>query len=416
MSNAYKPHRIAMIGTAVEYYDCSLYGFMAPILAPIFLPNTDYVSALILAFGISPIGFIFRMLGAQYLGKIGDKEGRKKALTVSIIGMAITTGIIGILPTYETIGIAAPIIFFFSKMMESFFVAGEYNGGAIYSLEHTPEGKKGRISGIYCAYTVSGIIAAALAAAVVSYLPPTYWRLPFLLGFLTALVGLIMRRQALETPDFEKTESSYKPRSLIEIFKLYQGEIFCAVGAATFFGAIYRIPSVFLNAFVPLVTSLSTSQVLTINVGTLFVYMFSLPVFGYLADKVGVRLVMMSGAMAAGLISIPLFWAFKFDTIGAVIIIKSIFSILTAWFVGPYHAYVQNLFPARHRYQMISLTFSLGGKIGGMLPAIALTIWSSTGLMIAPGIFVAFTGILGLFAVYYGKDFLEKEPQSLLKV
>lgn len=398
-----RPYIASMIGTILECYDNALYGFMAPILTGIFLPEMNRVNALILAFAIYPLGLISRPFGGYILGKMGDRLGRKRALIFSLTGMAIATGLIGCMPTYAIIGVAAPILLAFLNVSQKFFAGGEYNGGAIFMLEHSRK-YRGFRSGLYCACAVSGILIAALVAAVIAHLPIGWWRLAYLLGFLTALFGLYIRKNIPETPEFEELENKQTKVSLRENISSYRWALLWSIGAAGFFSALYNIPAVFMNAFVPLVSDISTQQMLVINTLVLFVYMLVLPLFGALGDFLTVRRSMCIAAIVTIIASYPLFLLLNTNSLVCIVIMKIAFVLLVAWFIGPFHVWIQDLYDVKSRYQLISLTYSIGTQLGSATPVLALWAWKCTGNVQIPALFIVIWGCLGGISIMCAKS------------
>lgn len=173
----------AILGTAIEYYDVSLYGYMAPILVQLFLPNVNKLSAFFYYFGFEVIAAICQIFGAYFFGKIGDTQGRKKAMYYSAIGTSFITFGIAIIPTNDNFGIFAAVMFISCRAMQSFFLGGEYNGGAIYCLEHEEDIKKrSLVSGLYGASTVLGVLIAAVVATSIMYFGKEYFRLAYYLS------------------------------------------------------------------------------------------------------------------------------------------------------------------------------------------------------------------------------------------
>lgn len=398
-----RPYVASMIGTVLEYYDSSLYGFMAPILTLIFLPEMNPVNALIVAFGIYPLSVISRPLGGFILGKIGDRLGRKQALIISITGMAITTGLIGCMPTYAIIGVTAPILVGFLNLIQNFFVGGEYNGGAIFMLEHSKK-SKGFRSGLYCASAVAGVLTAAAMATLVAYLPTGYWRLAYLLGSSIALFGFYLRKNVQETPEFEKTNLKNQTLSLKQNIHNYRWSLLWSIGAAGCFSALYNIPAVFLNAFVPLVTDISTQQILLLNTITLFVYMLALPIFGRLGDLLSFRKSMTIAALLTIFASYPLFFLLVTNSLIYIFIMKLAFALLAAFFVAPFHAWIQDLYDVKSRYQLISLTYSIGAQLGSSTPMLALWAWKTTNILQIPSLFIITWAIFGTISVLSAKS------------
>lgn len=395
-----------MIGTALEYYDMSLYGFMTPILASIFLPEMARINAIIITSLTLPIGALTRPLGALIIGRFGDKYGRKYGLIIGITGMSIVTGLTGLLPTYATIGLAAPLLMLLCRILQGFFVAGEYNGGAIFVLEHTKSDKKGFASGVYCAYTVCGILSAAAITTLVSYLPEGYWRLPYLLGFFTGLIGIFIRKYVAETPAFIE-QMKAPPIETTQIFKLYKPAL-QTIAVSGFFGALYNFHTVLMISFLPMVTKFSTSTIMYVNTCTTLIYLALLPVFGYVADRIGLRKSMLYATIAAIVMIHPLVSLIKLDSLPWIFFMKAVFAIITAWFVGPFHAYVQELFSVRNRYTGISTCYSIGGQLGGAIPAISLWFWRETHSYAAISLTLLFWAILSAYTLssrYHAKKF-----------
>lgn len=399
-----KPFLAAMIGTGLEYYDASLYGFLAPILTPIFLPTLSPTVALILAYALYPLGIITRPLGAILIGRLGDRLGRKRALILSLTGTAIATGLIGLLPTFASIGFLAPLGIVFLKVVQNFFVAGEYNGGAIFTLEHA-KGFKGFKSGLYCAFTVSGILVAALVATIVAYLPQGYWRLAFLLSFVTGLFGVFLRKKVPESPEFSQSQSLGVPKkvSFLTYFRDYRFNAICVIAVSIFFAALYQILSAFLIAFVPLVSPLTHETMLLINTIGLTLYMVCLPVFGIVADKLGFQKSMLYAALTCLGLAYPLFLLVDFPSLFNICILKFTLSVLCAWYVSPFHAWVQELFPVNARYQMISLTYSIGSQIGSSTPAVVLWCWKLSSYNQIPAFFLVAWSLFAIGALLKAK-------------
>ncbi len=392
----------AMIGTTLEYYDMSLYGFMAPLLVSVFLPTFDPINALLITFILTPISIIVRPFGAFIIGKIGDKHGRKKALVISITGMAIATGLIGLLPTYHTAGFVAPTLFIILRSMQGFFVAGEYNGGAIFVLEHT-KNRKGFISGVYCMYTVVGILSAAAIATLVSYLtkylPNTYWRIPYIFGFLTGVLGLYIRKCITESPEFLKYEgeSEVSVKHIISKYKT----ILILIGIASFFSALYCLPTILMNSLLPFATPYKLSTIMAINTSTTILYMLLLPVFGHIADKLSLNRSMSIASIIILLSSYPLISLISYQKLEYIIIMKSCFAIITAWFIAPFHAWAQSMFHTKERYTAISFGYSIGSQIGGLMVPFSLWVWKNTGSLVAIYAILMFFATIALISLFY---------------
>lgn len=403
---------VTMLGSTLEYYDSALYVYMSPLLVNLFLPEVDAIYAFLLIFAVQPLTLLFRPLGAYALGFVGDKYGRKKALRLSILGMATVTGMIGLLPTYHQVGIFAPLLFAFLRMWQGFFIAGDYNGVAIYNLEHTPPKAQSLISGIYSSFTSIGILMASFMATVVSYLSIDYWRIPYLFGVCTGLVSFFIRKKVIESPEFLKNDSKLKSVPLS--IKAYKSQIGITILISACFSGLYYIPGIFLNSYVPLVTDFSLSLIMAINTATLFLFVAVLPFFGVLADRYSPSKLMKIAAFFCIVLSFPLFSLLHFKTYIAVIMIKVGFTLITACFVAPFHAWVQPLFPTRIRYRVISVCYSLGTLFGVMTPAICMWLWKQTQVVEIPSVILIIWGSLAYFGISWAaKKTLNTKEETL---
>ncbi len=187
----------SILGGMVEFYDFTIYGFFAPIIGPLFFPSHDALVSTLLGYAVFAVGFILRPLGAMFFGNLGDKIGRKKGLCLSLFLMAFATGMMGILPTYAEWGIYASFLMIFARILQGLSAGGEYSGGIIFAVEHSPSNAKGRAGSIVVAGCMSGVFLGALASYLCS-LPflsscAWGWRIPFLLGFFISINTLRSR-------------------------------------------------------------------------------------------------------------------------------------------------------------------------------------------------------------------------------
>lgn len=401
-----KPYLVAFLATALDHYDVALYGFMAPVLTSVFLPMLDRVHALILAYCITPLGMISRPLGALLIGSIGDKWGRKKALLISVWGMIITTTLIGFLPTYVQIGALAPILFGFFKLIQDFFLAGSYSGGAIFALEHIQSPKKGFWSGLYICATVIGILLASLAATVVAHLPEGYWRLAYMLALFTGLLAMYIRKHALESPEFLKAKPSKTKRNW-SYFKSKLPQMWQPITGAilvTFcYSTLTKMVQVFMNVFILQVTSIPLASIMTVHTAGLFVFLLALPMFGKLADSLSLGKSMLYGSLSTIALSFPLFKLLELDSLLWLICMKLVFVLLSAWFVAPFHAWAYSLFPVEERYTFISFSYAIGARVGSAMIPFALYLWHKTELCYLPCIVLILGAILGAVGVCIAK-------------
>jgi len=386
-----------MIGNVLGNYDKALFGLMAPFIAPLFFGPADPVTALILTYAMLPLGFVTKPLGSLFFGRIGDRYGRKFALSCSLVGIAIFTLGIGFLPVYKTIGAWAPVCLAIARMLQSFFVAGESTGAALYLLENTAQEKRSLLSGLYGASSIVGyVIASGLVAwfSQQGYMEDG-WRILFWIGGLAAIFGVFLR--------LKKREEDFNPVKrvpLLQVLKHHRSSLLTIIIASGFSFVTYAMPCVLMNGFVPLVTNISKTAVMQVNTLLLIVDMALLPIFGYLAQKFGKERVMFIGAFGSAVLAIPLFYLVGGASLGMVIAIRLILVILGVVFAAPYYAWAIERVIPEHRYTVLCLGSSLGSQlIGGPASAISLSLYQMTGWVWSAGLYLLVIGALASYVI-----------------
>ena len=387
-----------MIGNVLGNYDKALFGLMAPFIAPLFFGPADPVTALILTYAMLPLGFVTKPLGSLFFGRIGDRYGRKFALCCSLVGIAIFTLGIGFLPVYKTVGAWAPVGLALARMLQSFFVAGESTGAALYLLENTAQEKRSLLSGLYGASSLVGyVIASGLVAwfSLQGFIDEG-WRILFWIGGFAAIVGVFLR--------LKKQEEDFKPVKrlpLLQILREHRSSLLTIIIASGFSHVTYAMPCVLMNGFVPLVTSLSKTAVMQVNTLLLIVDMVLLPVFGYLAQRFGKERVMFIGAFGSAVLAVPLFFLVGGASLGMVIAIRLILVILGVAFAAPYYAWAIERVVPENRYTILCLGSALGSQlIGGPASAISLSLYQMTGWVWSPGIYLLMIGAATSYAIW----------------
>ena len=364
-----------VIGNFLEHYDNALFGLLAPFIAPLFFENQDPLTALILTYGMLPLGCISRPLGSLFFGWVGDCFGRRQALFWSLLGMAFVTIGIGCLPVYNDIGIWGPLFLALAKMLQSFFAAGESTGGAIFVLEHTPVQKRGFMSGCYDASSMGGILAASGLVTLMSatgYIEQS-WRLLFWAGGITAIFGIFLRLKAADGAEFVEAPQVINA-SVIRTLKEYKMPLLAIILASGFSYTTYSLAFTLMNGLIPLITSITKTEVMQVNTILLVVDLLLLPCFGYLAYKYGKERIMLAGALCSALSVIPLFSLLHDASLATVIVVRLAIIIFGVAFAAPYYAWAMEIVPPRHRYLILSLGGALGSQLIGT-PSSAVCLW-----------------------------------------
>lgn len=434
----YRDRIAGVVGNFLEHYDNALFGLLSPFIAPLFFEGTDPLTALILTYSMLPLGLITRPLGSIIFGWIGDYFGRRQALFLSLTGMAIITVLMGCLPLYKDIGPWAPFFLALGRMLQGFFAAGEVAGGAIFVLEHTPPSNRSLTSSCYDACSIGGIL---LASGLVTWMSAQNlieegWRYLFWTGGITAILGIILRWKSSEmsqAPLRDRKEiNAILPSGSVafislrslnrltsslargSVLKKYIWPFLGIFFASGFSYTTYSFAFTLMNGFVPLVTSLSKTQVMQVNTFLLIYDMLLLPVMGYLASRFGKERVMIAGAICSVFFAIPMFYLLDHASLGLTVAIRFVIISSGVAFSAPYYAWAIEHAPPRHRYLILSLAGAFGSQMIGMpTSAICLWLYQTLRWSWAPGLYLQTTGALAGLTVFL---FMRKEKSPVLKM
>jgi MHS family proline/betaine transporter-like MFS transporter len=343
-------------------------------------PKEDPITALVFTYAIIPLGMLARPFGSLVFGYVGDVYGRRQALFLTLTGMAIVSALIALSPTYMQAGVLAPIIFCFGRVLQNFFSAGESMGGAIFLMENSSKKKRDLLSGFYNASTIGGYLLASLAVFLIghyNFIDPG-WRVLYLLGSITAIFGLMIRRSPQSNVvSINFSESLTRLRGL---FWTYRKALLLIIISSGFSYSCYSIALVLMNGFIPLVTLFSKTEVIRINTYLLVLDFCLLPIFGWIASKMAREKLMLAASLGSFILAIPLVLALKDGSLLTIIAVRSVFVILGVAFSAPFHAWAYQLIPSNCRYVIISLGYALGSQLfGGPTAAVALWCFQKTG-------------------------------------
>jgi MFS family permease len=382
-------------GTLIEWYDFYLYAVLTPFLAPLFFPSSNPSTSLIAGFATFGAGFAVRPFGAVVFGRIGDLIGRKFAFVLTVTLMGASTTIVGLLPTYDKIGIAAPIILVFLRCLQGLALGGEYGGAAVYVAEHAPDSKRGYYtSWIQTTATLGLFVALAVILSTRLGLgDATFkswgWRIPFLISALLVLLALYIRMRMRETPLFAKLKAAGKVSASPLKESLASGRNWKLILLALFGVTAGQAVVWYTGQFYALFFLTSTLKVTFVNAYTIvgIALIIGTPffiVFGWLSDRIGRKPIIMSGCLLAALTYYPLFQGMahfaKPLNMPVEIALVTIQVIYVTMVYGPVAAFLVEFFPAKIRYTSLSVPYHLGnGEFGGWLPVIAGAIVLATG-------------------------------------
>ena len=409
----------SFLGNALEFYDFTLYGVFASLLAVQFFPASNPFNSLLASWGAFAIGFLMRPFGATLFGFIGDKFGRKKALGLSIISMGVPTLILGLLPTYGTIGIMAPLILVTCRLLQGLCTGGEYNGSAIFSIEHHSGKGKGFISGII----TSSCVLGALSATGVGYITLHYgnpewgWRIAFLGGAFISFIGFFIRNKMDESPEFlkVKTQKSKYTTHLQEAIRDNKRAFFMTFFLGSLNGVLSYTLFGFLNMYLNKYLKIDIETAIFTNLFGLLSFMISCPIAGYVFDKVGLPKFFINTMFLALIIPFFSYTLFGFGSLYILIGSQVLYGSLVGVIAGPQHAIAHSIFPASHRYTGVSLSFCIGmGIVGGSTPLLSTYLIEKTNNLYVPALIVSLLAFLTLsyYLLFLKPETLELSPMK----
>ena len=370
-------------GNVLEWYDFGVYGFFAPIIGKLFFPSDDPTTSLIASFGAFAAGFLMRPIGGFIFGHIGDKIGRKRVLVLSVMLMAIPTGIVGILPDHASIGIAAAILLVAMRMLQGLSVGGEYTGSVVFLAEHAPIKRRGFFTSWTQVGAVGGILlGSGISALVTNLLTDAQvmdwgWRIPFLLGILVGVVGLLIRRHLPETPVDASDQHAGLPA--IEAIRTEWRAMGKMVGYTIINAVGFYIAFVYVLTWLVDQVKEPRSDALDINTITMAVMLVLIPFVGALSDKVGRKPVLAIGAGGFVVLSYPLIWLMHEPDFLRILLGQLGFAVLVALLLGAGPANLSEMFPRRVRVSAMSIGYNVSMAIfGGTTPLIAAWLLART--------------------------------------
>lgn len=391
-------------GHIIEYFDSYLYGYFAFMLAPIFFPSGDPTVSLISSFGAFAAGFIMRPLGGIIFGHLGDRLGRKKAFLSSIILISIPTFGIGCLPSYETIGIAAPILLIIFRLLQGISLGGEYGGAAIFIREHVQKNGPGFAGSLLVSIGFVGALAGTCAAAIFTMdsMPSFAWRAPFFLGGTFGIFIYFLRRNLIETPAFQEIAQKGKILKvpIFTVFKDNLKSVLSGVGIGMNTTIPYYLTIIYMNSHYKDRFSLTTSQIMMLSTFVMVLWVVILPIAGYFSDKIGRTRLMAWSALSTIAAAFPLFYIMQgtqsfYTFLGC----QTLLCLTSMPYVATCSSVLPMLFPPAGRYSGSAFSYSLGVAVFGGTAPLIVSWLVSQGLTLAPALYIIFSGLCGWMAV-----------------
>jgi MFS transporter, MHS family, shikimate and dehydroshikimate transport protein len=403
----------SLIGTTIEWYDFYIYGAAsATIVGALFFPGFSPLAGTLAAFSTFAVGFIARPLGGVFFGHFGDRIGRKKMLVFSLLLMGVATFAIGLLPTFDVIGVWAPIILVSLRFIQGFAVGGEWGGAVIMAVEHAPRNRRG----FYGSWPQMGVPIGLLMStglfALFSAMPDddfrTWgWRVPFLLSIVLVAIGLFIRLRVIETPVFEEIQKSGEVAKIpfVELMRSDAKNVLLAGGIYLGHGVLFYVLSVFTLSYATTELGMPRSTFFTGIMIAAACQAVLVPIFGRVSDSFGRRRTYALGAILATVFAFPLYWMIGTGT--PVLVWTAVVVVLGVahpMMYAPTAALYAEMFPPRVRYSGASVGYQIGGATVGFVPLFAASIVGWGGGASWPiSLLIIVSTFIGLISIYYTK-------------
>jgi MHS family proline/betaine transporter-like MFS transporter len=400
-----------LVGNVMEWYDFALYGYMVPIISQLFFPHEDNLTSIMSTFAVFAVGFIMRPIGGIILGRVGDIKGRKTTLYISMALMAACTTLMGVLPTYQSVGVAAPVLLIILRMVQGLSVGGEFSTSVTYMVEEAPKGSRGIFGSLANIGSMSGmVLGAAVAAAVSTFIPKEAllswgWRLPFFLAAILGAIGIYYTRKMPKSHLFVREKRHKEVAPIREVFRLGRRELMQATLFCLGYTVLFYIPLVYMPTYVHSIAGMDENKALQITTVATFILVFLIPMMAMLSDRFiqrrSILLIAFSIALAC---AVPMFIL----AVKSYILLFSmlvLLGIIIAVPLGVAPATLVEWFPTKYRLTSYSVIYNIGvGIFGGSTPMVCTWLIKVSGNNLAPAYYLSGFIIISLIGLFLMKD------------
>ncbi|WGD29482.1 MFS transporter [Ancylobacter sp. WKF20] len=393
------------LGNVLEWYDFAAYGFLAAIFAKNFFPDSDAFVGLISAFGVFAASFLMRPVGGVVFGHIGDRYGRRRALLISAALMTGSTVAIGLLPTYATLGAAAPVLLLVMRLLQGLSIGGEYTTSAIYLAENAKAERRGLITSFAGCGASAGTLLGSAVGAVTAMMMSTDdltawgWRIPFLAGILLGGFTLYLRRASIGEDEAPPARAVTEGLPLALALRTDSANMLRALLMNLTLGVSFYLIFVYLTTYMQQVDNLTARLSLQINTISMVTVLILAPVFGGLSDRIGRKWMIASGLIGMVLLSWPLFRLLDSGTAEGALLGQIGFAVLIAMYAGPIPCALVEMFRSATRCSALSLSYNISvGLAGGTAPMVAVYLVSREHWDMGPAWYLIGLSVISLAA------------------
>ena len=377
------------IGNVLEWYDFAIYGYFAAIIGRTFFPAEDPTAQVLAAFSIFAVGYLMRPLGGIVVGHIADRFGRRAALTFSVMAMAVPTFLVGVLPGYEVLGVAAPVVLTLLRVIQGLSVGGEATTAFVFLVERAGPGRRGALGALASCGANLGMLSGSAAGALLAAAMPAAmldawgWRIPFVLGLLVGVAGYFLRRHIAETPPAASTGRHRLP--LVETLRDHWRLVLRLAGFACFNAISFYLVFLYAVSWLQTVDGIAPARALGFNTASMLLLLPLMFGMGWLSDRIG-RKKLLLAATAAGFVgALPLFWLMHHPQPAMILLGEAGFVLILATVLGIMPATMVEATPQGIRCTAISLGYNIAfGIMGGLTPLAAAWLIDRTAMDLSP--------------------------------
>jgi len=399
----------SFIGNFVEWFDYAAYGYLAVTIAAVFFPSDDPQAGLLMTFGVFAISFLVRPVGGFIWGHLGDKIGRREALSWSILLMTGATFCIALLPGYASIGFGAPLLLLALRLVQGFSAAGEYAGASAFLVEYAPANRRGLYAAVVPASTATGLLFGSLMAAGLTGLLSTGdleswgWRIPFLLAAPMGLIGRYIRTKLEDSPAFleASSESSTPEGSPVgSLLKNHWRQLVQAAGAVLLNAVGFYVILSYMPTYLSEELGLDATRSYLATTVALLTYVGFIFITGMLSDRFGRKRILISASILFILFTVPAFMALESGNFLVIVLVQILLGAMLTLNDGTLPSYLAEMFPTKVRYSGFAVSFNLSNALfGGTAPFVATLLIATSGNVLAPGWYLMGAAVISLVAV-----------------
>ncbi|MEJ7745137.1 MAG: MFS transporter [Nocardioidaceae bacterium] len=401
------------VGNFVEWFDYAVYGYLAATISTVFFPASDPTTGLLLTFAVFAVSFFIRPLGGFFWGHIGDKIGRRTALSYSILIMSIATFAIAFLPSYAAVGLLSPVLLLLVRIVQGFSASGEYAGASSFLVEYAPRGRRGVYAAVVPASTAAGLLFGSLLAALLTGVLSDAdmhtwgWRLPFLLAAPMGLIGRYIRMRLEDTPAFRALEQdeTVARTPILEIFRTHRHKLVLALGAALLNAVAFYVLLSYMPTYLSEELGFGDSESFLATTISLATYIGFIFVTGIASDRYGRKTMLILASTLFIVATVPAFMLLDGASLLTVVLIQIVLGAMLTLNDGTLPSFLAEMFPTRVRYTGFAVSFNLANAIfGGTAPFVATLLISRTGSNVAPAWYLVAAAAVSLVAVMASRE------------